>query len=274
MSEAAAREAAEAVARRSYGKLVALLAARTRDVGGGGGRARGRVRVGARRLAEQAACRACPEAWLLTVARRKVIDADRRRRSREEGVDHLQLLADELEAAAPGATRHPRRASRADVRVRAPGDRPGDPRAAHPPDDPRLRRRGDRLGLPRLAGRRWASGSCARRTRSARPASRSRCPSREELAPSASTPCSRRSTPRSPRAGPIPAGTEARRRNLAEEGIWLGRLVATLLPRGARGARAARAHALRAGAARRAPRRGGEYVPLAEQDPDALGRAR
>ena len=27
-----------------------------------------------------------------------------------------------------------------------------------------------------------------------------------------------------------PAGTEARRRNLAEEGIWLGRLVASLLP--------------------------------------------
>ena len=30
----AARDAAEAVARRSYGKLVALLAARTRDVAG------------------------------------------------------------------------------------------------------------------------------------------------------------------------------------------------------------------------------------------------
>src|SRR5207245_1588177 len=27
-----------------------------------------------------------------------------------------------------------------------------------------------------------------------------------------------------------PAGTEARRRNLAEEGIWLGRLVVSLLP--------------------------------------------
>ena len=27
-----------------------------------------------------------------------------------------------------------------------------------------------------------------------------------------------------------PAGTEARRRNLADEGIWLGRLVVSLLP--------------------------------------------
>jgi RNA polymerase sigma-70 factor (ECF subfamily) len=34
MDDATAREAAESVARRSYGKLVALLAARTRDVAG------------------------------------------------------------------------------------------------------------------------------------------------------------------------------------------------------------------------------------------------
>ena len=64
-----------------------------------------------------------------------------------------------------------------------------------------------------------------------------------------------------------PGGTEARRRNLAEEAIWLGRLVASLLPRRARGARAARADAVRRGAAQCAARRGdGDYVPLAEQD--------
>src|SRR5262245_12866742 len=95
----AAREAAEAVARRSYGKLVALLAARTRDVAG----------------AEDALAEAfasalvdwprsgvphAPEAWLLTVARRKVIDAARRRRSADEGASHLRLVAEELEAAA------------------------------------------------------------------------------------------------------------------------------------------------------------------------------
>ena len=64
-----------------------------------------------------------------------------------------------------------------------------------------------------------------------------------------------------------PAGTEARRRNLADEGIWLGRLVASLLPDEpeALGLLALMLHAQ----ARRDARRDaqGEYVPLAEQDP-------
>ncbi len=64
-----------------------------------------------------------------------------------------------------------------------------------------------------------------------------------------------------------PAGTEARRRNLAEEGIWLGELVTTLLPDApeALGLLALMLHAqARRGARRDAP---GGYVPLAEQDP-------
>jgi RNA polymerase sigma-70 factor (ECF subfamily) len=64
-----------------------------------------------------------------------------------------------------------------------------------------------------------------------------------------------------------PAGTEIRRRDLAEEGIWLGRLVASLLPQEpeALGLLALMLHA----EARRGARRdvGGDYVPLAEQDP-------
>ncbi len=63
-----------------------------------------------------------------------------------------------------------------------------------------------------------------------------------------------------------PAGTEARRRNLAEEGIWLGRLVASLLPDEPEtlGLLALMLYA----EARRTARRDaqGEYVPLAEQD--------
>jgi RNA polymerase sigma-70 factor (ECF subfamily) len=63
-----------------------------------------------------------------------------------------------------------------------------------------------------------------------------------------------------------PAGTEFRRRNLAEEGIWLGRLVASLLPEEpeALGLLALMLHAEARRGARRSPR--GEYVPLAEQD--------
>jgi RNA polymerase sigma-70 factor (ECF subfamily) len=64
-----------------------------------------------------------------------------------------------------------------------------------------------------------------------------------------------------------PAGTEFRRRNLAEEAIWLGRLVATLLPDEpeALGLLALMLHAEARRNARRNPN--GEYVPLTDQDP-------
>ena len=65
-----------------------------------------------------------------------------------------------------------------------------------------------------------------------------------------------------------PAGTEARRRDLGEEAIWLGRLVVSLLPDEpeALGLLALMLHA----EARRGARRtaAGDYVPLAAQDPD------
>jgi RNA polymerase sigma-70 factor (ECF subfamily) len=70
-----------------------------------------------------------------------------------------------------------------------------------------------------------------------------------------------------------PGATESRRRNLAEEGIWLGRLVVSLLPDEpeALGLLALMVHA----EARRAARRNGagEYVPLADQDPAAWDTA-
>jgi RNA polymerase sigma-70 factor (ECF subfamily) len=70
-----------------------------------------------------------------------------------------------------------------------------------------------------------------------------------------------------------PGGTEARRRNLAEEAIWLGRLVVSLLPDEpeAFGLLALMQHA----EARRSARRNadGEYVPLAEQDTAAWDAA-
>jgi RNA polymerase sigma-70 factor (ECF subfamily) len=66
-----------------------------------------------------------------------------------------------------------------------------------------------------------------------------------------------------------PAGTEARRRNLAAEGIWLGGLVASLLPEEPE-ALGLLALMLHAEARRRARRNAdGDYVPLTEQDPAA-----
>jgi RNA polymerase sigma-70 factor (ECF subfamily) len=93
------RSAADAVARRSYGKLVAYLAARTRDVAAAEDAL---SEAFASALADWPAkgCPDNPEAWLLTVARRKMIDAARRRRSSEAASSDLRLLAEELEAAA------------------------------------------------------------------------------------------------------------------------------------------------------------------------------
>ena len=95
----AAHIAAEAAARRSYGKLVAYLAARSRDVAS----------------AEDALAEAFataleqwptigvpekPEAWLLTVARRKQIDAARKHQRGDAAEPQLKIIHEELAAAA------------------------------------------------------------------------------------------------------------------------------------------------------------------------------
>ena len=96
-----AREIAEAVARASYGRLLAFLAARTGDV------------LGAEDALSDAFAAALsewpargvpdnPQAWLLTVARRKRIDAARRERTTIQGETHLQLLAEELAVGSEG----------------------------------------------------------------------------------------------------------------------------------------------------------------------------
>ena len=75
-SHVEARAAAEAVARRSYGKLVAFLAARTRDVAAAED-ALSEAFASALANWPQNGCPVNPEAWLLAVARRKMIDAFR-----------------------------------------------------------------------------------------------------------------------------------------------------------------------------------------------------
>ena len=72
-----ARSTAEAVARRSYGKLVAFLSARTRDVAAAED-ALSEAFASALTDWPRKGCPANPEAWLLTVARRKLIDVARR----------------------------------------------------------------------------------------------------------------------------------------------------------------------------------------------------
>src|SRR2546428_12473545 len=91
-----AHATAEAVARRSYGKLVAMLAARTRDVAGAEDALAEAFAAALTDWPASGVPRA-PEAWLLTVARRKLVDAARRRLTAEQGGGTLALAAHTLE---------------------------------------------------------------------------------------------------------------------------------------------------------------------------------
>ena len=91
-----ARSTAESAARRSYGKLVAFLAARTRDVAAAED-ALSEAFAAALTDWPNSGCPANPEGWLLTVARRKMIDALRGRKRQELAADQLQIMAEGME---------------------------------------------------------------------------------------------------------------------------------------------------------------------------------
>src|ERR1700741_5620597 len=91
-----ARRTADAVARRSYGKLVAFLAARTRDVAAAED-ALSEAFASALVDGPLHGCPENPEGWLLTVARRKSIDAMRRRQRDEAAGADLRLITEGLE---------------------------------------------------------------------------------------------------------------------------------------------------------------------------------
>ncbi len=260
-----ARATAEMVARRSYGKLVAFLAARTRNVAAAEDAL---SEAFAAALADWPAngIPASPEAWLMTAARRRTIDAARRQRSHDAASIDLKTMAEELQALEAIA-----------------GEKlvPDDRLAlmfvcAHPAIDPVVRAplilqtilgfdaatiASAFLVAPSAMGQRLVRA----KTKIKQAGIPFRVPERDELGE---------------RLGSVleaiyaafaegwsdPVGTEIRRRNLAEEGIWLGRLVASLLPEEpeALGLLALMLFAeARRGARRNAS---GDYVPLADQD--------
>ncbi len=263
-SDEPARAAAEAVARHSYGKLVAFLAARTRDVAGAED-ALSDAFAAALTDWPASGLPKSPEAWLLAVARRKMIDADRRRRSGVDAAGELRLMAAELEAAAASA-------------APIPDDRLALMFAcAHPAIDPGIRAP---LILQTILGFDAATIASAFLVAPAAMGQRLvrakhkirqagipfRVPARADLRERLDAVLEAIYAAFA-EGWSDPAGTEVRRRNLAEEAIWLGRLVASLLPDEpeALGLLALMLHA----EARRNARRNqeGEYVPLTEQDP-------
>lgn len=266
MTEPAIHEIAESVARRSYGRLVASLAARTRDVAGAEDAL---AEAFAAALVEWPASGVpkSPEAWLLTVARRKQIDSLRRVRSGENASGHLQLMAEEIEAAAEDQTGIP------DERLALMFA------CAHPAIDRAIRAP---LILQTILGFDAATigsaflvspATMAQRLVRAKNKIREagipfHVPEREEL-PERLDAVLEAIYAAFAEGWSDPAGSEVRRRNLADEGIWLGRLVATLLPDEAE---ALGLLSLMLYAQSRRPARrdaDGEYVPLADQDPTA-----
>lgn len=90
-----ARRVAERVARDSYGRLIAYLSARNRDVAGAED-ALSEAFAAALRLWPVEGVPRNPDAWLLTVARRRQTDGLRRRFTQKAGEPVLALIADEL----------------------------------------------------------------------------------------------------------------------------------------------------------------------------------
>ena len=254
--------AAEQAARRSYGRLVAYLSARSRDVAGAEDALADAFETALARWPLDGVPDN-PDAWLLTVARRKTVDALRERRRGEEAAAWLEWLA-ELETP-PDAHALPDR--RLELMFAC----------AHPAIDPAARAP---LMLQAVLGFDAATiaaaflvAPAAMSQRLVRAKAKIRqagiglqVPERTELGE---------------RLGAVltaiyavyadawtdPAGTDPRRRDLAEEAIWLARLVASLLPQEPEAlgllALMLYSHARR-GARRDAQ---GIYVPLTEQDP-------
>lgn len=257
-----ARAAAEAAARQSYGKLIAYLAARSRDVAGAED-ALADAFAAALEHWPRTGVPDRPEAWLLAVARRRGVDAVRRRLTREASRDHLKLIAEEMEARMVDE-------DLPDERLRLMFA------CAHPAIDASIRAP---LILQAILGFDAATiasaflvSPAAMSQRLVRAKTRIheigipfRVPERAELGERLDTVLEAIYAAFA-EGWSDPAGTETRRRNLATEGIWLGRLVASLMPDEpeALGLLALMLFA----EARRPARRNaaGDYVPLADQD--------
>ncbi len=259
--EAAA--AAERVARESYGKLVARIAARTGDVA----------------AAEDALSEAfaaalahwpsrgipdAPEAWLIAAARHKSIDGIRRELTARRAMVDLMMVNEELAAAKGADTGADARLSLLFV-------------CAHEAIAPGVRAPLMLQTIFGLDAKEIASAFLVAPAAMSQRLVRAKVKIKQAAIPF-------RVPEPQEMAGRLDAvleaiyaafaegwldadGGETRRRNLATEAIWLGRLICRLLPQ------EAEAHGLLAlmlGAeARRGARRDsqGGYVPLAEQDP-------
>ena len=264
-----AREAAESVARRSYGKLVAFLAARTRDVAAAEDAL---SEAFAAALAEWPVkgCPENPEAWLMTVARRRLIDGARHVRVHEDASDELRLIAERFESIADDGAVPDQRLALLFA-------------CAHPAIDAAVRAPLMLQVVLGLDAKAIASAFLASPDAMAKRLVRAkrkireagipfRVPERDELAARVDTVLDAIYAAFA-EGWTDPAGTDAARRDLAGEALFLARLAAELLPEEAEalGLLALVLYAeSRRGARRDAD---GEFVLLDAQDPLAWDSA-
>jgi RNA polymerase sigma-70 factor (ECF subfamily) len=94
-SDDLARRAVEAVARQSYGRLVALLSARTRDVAAAED-ALADALMSALTTWPRDGIPKNPQGWLMTAARNRLLDQVRHRQVREQSAPTLELMMSDL----------------------------------------------------------------------------------------------------------------------------------------------------------------------------------
>ncbi|HEY7638822.1 MAG TPA: DUF6596 domain-containing protein [Steroidobacteraceae bacterium] len=94
-SDDLARRAVEAVARQSYGRLVALLSARTRDVAAAED-ALADALMSALTTWPRDGVPQNPQAWLMTAARNRLLDQVRHRHVRDQSAPTLELMMSDL----------------------------------------------------------------------------------------------------------------------------------------------------------------------------------
>src|SRR5258708_6703195 len=260
---AQSHDTAEAVARRSYGKLVAFLTAHTRGVAAAAGALSEALSSAPAGLPPDG-CPSKPGARLLARAPRKTLRGARRHSNAEVATRELQLLAEGLEAAAGDAEIPDRRLALMFV-------------CAHPAIEVGIRAPlmlQVVLGLDAKAiASAFLMSPAAMGKRLVRAKDKIRqagipfnVPEREEL-PSRLEAVLDAIYSAFTEGWTDPGGTDVVRRDLTEEALFLSRLLAELLPEEpeALGLLALMLHA----EAQRHARRNlqGEYVPLGEQDP-------